>query len=191
MIAVLIEGLVLVCGGSRSGKSRWAEHLAASSGRSVLYLATAGRRPDDPSWCERLERHRQRRPAGWGCLEVEGQLSGALRTLQQPGHPQRDHLLLIDALGTWLAHHLDADTAQWLQLQQELLAALAAHRAPVVLVCEEVGLGVVPPTAIGCRFRDRLGELSQRLMAQSQGSWLVLAGRALNLHELAVAVPEA
>lgn len=188
---VAVEGLVLVCGGSRSGKSRWAEHLAASSGRPVLYLATAAQRADDPSWCERLERHRQRRPSGWGCLEVEGRLSDVLTELQRSSHPQADHLLLIDALGTWLAHHLDADTPQWLQLQQELLAALARHRAPVVLVCEEVGLGVVPPTAIGNRFRDRLGELSQRLMRQSQDSWIVVAGRALNLHALAVAVPEA
>lgn len=187
---VVVEGLVLVCGGSRSGKSRWAEHLAAGSGRPVLYLATASQRPEDPSWCERLERHRQRRPTGWVSLEVEGRLSEALLDLQQPHHPQAGHLLLIDALGTWLAHHLNADAAQWLELQQELLAALARHPAPVLLVCEEVGMGVVPPTAIGNRFRDRLGELTQRLMAQSQDSWLVLAGRALNLHALGVAVPE-
>ncbi|MFM8260087.1 MAG: bifunctional adenosylcobinamide kinase/adenosylcobinamide-phosphate guanylyltransferase [Vulcanococcus sp.] len=185
-----VEGLVLVCGGSRSGKSRWAEHLAASSGKPVLYVATAALRPEDPSWCERLDRHRQRRPSSWGCLEVEGGLSEALQELQRPGHPQGDHLLLIDALGTWLAHHLDADPARWQHLQQELLAALASHRAPILLVCEEVGLGVVPPTAIGNRFRDRLGELNQRLMTQSQDSWLVVAGRALNLHALAVPVPE-
>lgn len=182
---------MLVCGGSRSGKSRWAEHLASGSGRPVLYLATAAQRPEDPNWCARLDRHRRRRPSSWSCLEVEGLLSEALRALQQPAHPQAEHLLLIDALGTWLAHHLDADAAAWQQLQHELLTALADHRAPVLLVCEEVGLGVVPPTAIGNRFRDRLGELSQRLMAQSQDSWLVLAGRALNLHSLAIPVPEA
>jgi adenosylcobinamide kinase / adenosylcobinamide-phosphate guanylyltransferase len=187
---VAVEGLVLICGGSRSGKSRWAEHLAASSGRPVLYLATAAERPDDAAWCERLDRHRRRRPTHWGCLEVGSQLSETLRAMQQPDHGQDDPLLLIDSLGTWLAQHLEADGQRWQHLQQELLDALAVQQAPVLLVCEEVGLGVVPATPIGNRFRDRLGELSQRLMAQSQDSWLVLAGRALNLHSLSQVVPE-
>ena len=187
---VVADGLVLICGGSRSGKSRWAEHLAASSGRPVLYLATAAERPNDAAWCARLERHRQRRPEQWGCLEVGSRLAEAVATLQQADHPQAEHLLLIDSLGTWLAQHLEADAPRWQALQQELVAVVAAHRAPVLLVCEEVGLGVVPATAIGNLFRDRLGELSQRLMAVSGESWLVVAGRALPLHHLGQAVPE-
>jgi adenosylcobinamide kinase/adenosylcobinamide-phosphate guanylyltransferase len=156
----------------------------------VLYLATAATRPDDAAWCERLERHRRRRPAHWACQEVGAELSAALADLQQPGHPQGQHLLLIDSLGTWLAQHLEAEAAAWERSQQELLLALRGCVGPVLLVCEEVGLGVVPATAVGNRFRDRLGELSQRLMAQSQDSWLVVAGRALNLHRLGQPVPE-
>ena len=185
-----VEGLVLICGGSRSGKSGWAEHLASASGLPVLYLATAAERPQDSAWCERLERHRRRRPAHWACREVGAQLSAALAELQQPQHPQAGHLLLIDALGTWLAQHLEAEPGTWERIQQELLLALRQCSNPVLLVCEEVGLGVVPATAVGNRFRDRLGELSQRLMAQSQDSWLVVAGRALNLHRLGQRVPE-
>lgn len=183
------NGLVLVLGGSRSGKSRWAEALAESSGLPVHYLATAARRPEDPGWCERLERHRRRRPAHWGCLETGPDLSGCLRQLQDSADPRHGHLLLIDALGTWLAQHLEDDAAGWRQRQQALLAALRHHRAPVLLVCEEVGLGVVPATAVGGLFRDRMGELQQALMAQASGSWLVIAGRALDLHAIGHPVP--
>jgi len=183
-------GLTLVLGGSRSGKSRWAEALAERSGQPVLYLATAAQRPDDPAWCARLARHRQRRPADWACLETGPDLAGALERLQDPHDPHADHLLLIDALGTWLAQHLDADASSWNARQQDLLAALRRHRTPVLLVCEEVGLGVVPSTAVGGLFRDRMGALQQALMAQAAGSWLVVAGRAIDLQALGQPVPQ-
>ena len=184
-----LSGLTLILGGSRSGKSRWAETLAERSGQPVLYLATAAHRPDDPAWCERLARHRDRRPSHWECLETGPDLAGTLIQLQEPADPRHAHLLLIDALGTWLAQHLDDDRDVWLARQNALLSALASHRAPVLLVCEEVGLGVVPATAVGGLFRDRMGELQQALMAQAQGSWLVIAGRALDLHALGHVVP--
>ena len=184
------DGLVLVCGGSRSGKSRWAEHLASVSGRPVLYLATAAPRAQDPAWQERLERHRRRRPASWACLETGADLISALAQLNGPDHPLAGHLLLIDALGTWLAQHLEADERHWAATTTALLMQLAVQRSPVLLVCEEVGLGLVAPTAIGNLFRDRMGELQQRLMAQASGSWLVVAGRALDLHALGQPVPE-
>ncbi|MFM7312630.1 MAG: bifunctional adenosylcobinamide kinase/adenosylcobinamide-phosphate guanylyltransferase [Cyanobium sp.] len=184
------SGLTLVLGGSRSGKSRWAETLADRSGRPVLYLATAAQRPDDATWCERLERHRRRRPPHWSCRETGPDLSGALLRLQDPADSHHGHLLLIDALGTWLAQHLGDATAVWEARRQALLAALATHSAPVLLVCEEVGLGVVPSTPVGGLFRDRMGELQQALMARASGSWLVVAGRALDLHRIGEPVPE-
>lgn len=184
-----VEGLVLVCGGSRSGKSRWAEHLASSSGLPVAYLATAAGRPQDPLWQERLQRHRDRRPGHWGCLETGADLTGSLAAINSPDHPFCGHLLLIDALGTWLAQHLEADHLSWTATTTALLSQLRSQRSPVLLVCEEVGLGLVAPTAIGNLFRDRMGELQQRLMSQASGSWLVVAGRALNLHALAQPVP--
>lgn len=183
------EGLVLVCGGSRSGKSRWAEHLASTSGWPVLYLATAPARPHDQHWQARLEQHRRRRPTSWSCLETGAALTPALADLNRPQHPLAGHLLLIDALGSWLAQHLEADAADWERLATALLRQLEHQRVPVLLVCEEVGLGLVAPTAIGNLFRDRMGELQQRLMAQASGSWLVVAGRALDLHSLGQVVP--
>jgi len=183
------QGLVLVVGGSRSGKSRWAETLAERSGLPVLYVATAADRPGDAAWIERVQQHRQRRPSHWSCLETGADLATALQGLQDLQNPQHGHLVLIDALGTWLAQHLDDDANTWHERCQELLAVLNAHSTPVVLVCEEVGLGVVPPTPIGGLFRDRMGALQQALMAQATASWLVIAGRALDLHACSHPVP--
>jgi adenosylcobinamide kinase/adenosylcobinamide-phosphate guanylyltransferase len=193
--AVPLRGLVLISGPSRSGKSRWAEHLAQSSGRSVIYVATGPLRPSDASWQERLRLHRQRRPASWRCREVGGALVDHLIELRQ-APPSSDALeqrplLLIDSLGTWLSHHLERDPEAWAALQHQLLEQLRGLHQPVLLVCEEVGWGVVPPTAIGGLFRDRLGALQQKLMAQSQAAWLVVQGRALDLHALGTPVPEA
>ncbi len=227
------EGLILVSGPGRSGKSRWAEHLAERSGLPVTYLATGADRPGDDSWQQRVLLHRQRRPSHWTTLEVGGDLEVALehwrsgdpmssrlghgqgvwaspiptpgvarpedqvavpsvrRAVAVPGPAHPAHLLLIDSLGTWLAHHLDLEESAWLQRQERLLTALAQQRSPVVLVCEEVGWGVVPPTAIGGLFRDRSGSLQQRLMVQAAAAWLVVQGRALNLMALGEPVPPA
>lgn len=177
-------GLTLVSGPSRSGKSRWAEHLVAGRGKPVLYVATGALAADDPAWQRRLQLHRQRRPGHWATWEVQGQLEEAL------GRAPADHQLLIDSLGTWLAHHLDLDAESWEQRQLGLLEALRTCAAPQVLVTEETGWGVVPATAVGGRFRDRLGALQQRLQPLAQASWLVIQGRALDLHALSQPVPE-
>jgi len=182
-MAVADPSLTLVSGPSRSGKSRWAEHLAAASGLPVLYLATGPRRDGDQAWQQRLELHRQRRPASWSTWEVAGRLSEALHQVE-PGQ-----LLLIDSLGTWLAHHLALGGADWDRCQAQLLEALACCRSAQLIVCEEAGWGVVPATAIGGLFRDRLGQLQQLLHRSCRASWLVLHGRALDLLAVSQAVP--
>jgi adenosylcobinamide kinase/adenosylcobinamide-phosphate guanylyltransferase len=174
---------VLVSGAARSGKSAWAEQLAQTSGLSVIYLATGPSLPDDPSWQERLMRHRQRRPTTWRSEEVGACLPEALLR-----GTSGDDLLLVDSLGTWLAHHLDLDAVAWQGQIQLFLRALGLCPAAVVLVAEEVGWGVVPPTSVGGLFRDRLGELLECIEPLCSGSWLVIRGRALDLQALAVSI---
>lgn len=176
--------IVLVSGAVRSGKSAWAEHLASTSGCQVVYLATGPRRQDDDSWQLRLQRHRSRRPGHWLTEETGAALPEALCR-----HSLPDQLLLVDSLGTWLVHHLELDPLAWQEEQQRLLTALQDCEAAVVLVAEEVGWGLVPPTAIGGLFRDRLGELLEALEPLCSQSWLVIRGRALELSRLGVCVP--
>ncbi len=180
-------GLTLVLGGSRSGKSRWAEALAAACRQPVLYVATAADRPGDTTWQQRLQQHRLRRPAHWDCLETGPSL--VERLMELADRAEAPPVLLIDSLGTWLAQHLDDAEPPWLERQQQFVDSLAAQRGPVLLVVEEVGLGVVPPTAVGCLFRDRMGACQQLLMQQAVASWWVVAGRAVDLHAVGHLVP--
>jgi adenosylcobinamide kinase/adenosylcobinamide-phosphate guanylyltransferase len=177
------DGLTLICGPSGGGKSRWAEHLASLSGQSVTYLATGPLLPDDLDWQQRLQRHRRRRPVSWECREVQGELAAALFSLE------RGQLALIDSLGTWVAAWLPAAADDWSPLCDQLVDAIQRCPASLLLVCEEVGWGVVPSSAQGCLFRQRQADLVQRLMPLAAQAWLVFAGRALDLQRLAVPVP--
>lgn len=173
---------VLVTGGVRSGKSRHAESLLAGRA-AVTYVApgpTAAEDPD-PDWAVRLAAHRGRRPSGWTTLESRD-LAAAL-TLTGP--------VMVDCLGTWLTAVLDRADA-WDRPSQEVQAlvaarldpavdALAASEGPVVLVTNEVGLGVVPAHRSGRLFRDLLGTVNQSLGAACDEVHLVVAGRVLVL----------
>ena len=177
------HSITLVTGPARSGKSRWAEHLAGVSGLSVTYVATGGSGVDDPLWLARLALHRQRRPSTWGFQEVGFELADSLNVFGAHS------LVLVDSLGSWVAHGLELDGVAWQQQCHRLLTAMGNCQGSVIVVSEQAGWGVVPPTAIGGLFRDRLGELEQQVMAIATTGWLVVAGRAIDLLSNSVAIP--
>jgi adenosylcobinamide kinase / adenosylcobinamide-phosphate guanylyltransferase len=157
--------IALVLGGARSGKSGFAERLAATLPAPVTYVAT-GTAWDD-GMAERIARHRERRPAAWRTEEVGAALVDALDRL--PGS------VLVDSLGTWVAA---CDMAPDVEA---LLAALRRRSDDTVLVGEEVGLGVHPPTELGVRFRDAVGEVNAAVAEVADDVRLVVAGRGLRL----------
>ncbi|MCW2819732.1 MAG: cobU [Marmoricola sp.] len=173
---------VLVTGGVRSGKSRHAEELLADAG-AVTYVAP-GPTPEedpDPDWAVRVATHRARRPASWTTLETRDLADALVR----PGP------VLVDCLGTWLTGALDAEQV-WEEpadavhalVRSRLEAAVAALEqatGPVVLVTNEVGLGVVPAHRSGRLFRDLLGTVNQELGRACDEVHLVVAGRVLRL----------
>ncbi len=177
---------ILVTGGVRSGKSTHAEQLVGdlADGGAATYVA-AGPSPDveaDPDWSARVAAHRDRRPAAWTTVETQD-LAPVLRDADAP--------VLIDCLGTWLTAVIDAadawdqdsDTVHALVLSHvdELTAALSVATVDVVLVTNEVGLGVVPEHRSGRLFRDLLGTVNQRVAAACDEVHLVVAGRVLRL----------
>ena len=173
----------LVTGPASSGKSLFAEHLAKAAFRPVTYLATGPDRPDDLDWQRRVQRHRQRRPDSWQCCEVGLELPAAL------GLCSRGSIALVDSLGTWVAAGLALDGTDWTACCQELLASIGSADAALILVAEEAAWGVVPSTAIGGLFRQRLGQLLQDLMPCCDAAWLVVHGRAIDLLAISQAVP--
>ena len=179
---------VLVLGGARSGKSVAAERMLGNRDQ-VDYVACGLREDDaDPSWAERIERHRERRPATWTTLEtldLDAVLAGPDRSPARQAIP-----VLVDCLSTWLAGVMD-ECGLWAGCpgaDKELAArvdgmldAWRSTRRVVVGVSNEVGSGVVPGTASGMRFRDELGRLNALVAAECEQVWLCTAGIARRL----------
>lgn len=160
-------GVTLVLGGTRSGKSAFAERLVGRHRGPFVYLAT-GTATDD-EMAARIAAHRERRGELYATMEIGTELVRGLT--EAPPRPT-----LVDSLGTWLAAHDDfaVDVGG-------LAAALAARSAPTVVVSDEVGLGIHPSTEVGRRFRDALGLVNQVVAATADDVWLVVAGRGLRL----------
>lgn len=167
---------VLVTGGVRSGKSRHAEGLLA--GEPAVRFVAPGPVLDDADWQARVAAHRARRPAHWTTVET-ADLPTALAT---------DEAVLVDCLGTWLTRLVD-DAGLWeapVDEISDLVEEAVARTVPVlgttvVLVSNEVGMGVVPEHRSGRVFRDLLGTVNQRFAAACDEVHLVVSGRVLRL----------
>ncbi|MDT0444103.1 bifunctional adenosylcobinamide kinase/adenosylcobinamide-phosphate guanylyltransferase [Streptomyces johnsoniae] len=174
----------LVLGGARSGKSAEAERRLAAF-PEVMYVATGGRRGDDPEWTARVTAHRERRPPGWTTVETCDLVPLLARAEGPP--------LLIDCLALWLTDAMDAagawETERWADggarelaaRTAALVAAVRGTQRTVVLVSNETGSGIVPATASGRLFRDELGRLNAAVAAECEHVLLTVAGTALPL----------
>lgn len=177
----------LVFGGSRSGKSAYAERLAAESGKEVVYIATA--RAGDGEMATRIAHHRQQRPAEWRTIEEPLALAGAI---EQWSAPQR--LILVDCLTLWLSNLMFSDGTDHPDVGDIALPPLFhAERArllqtlsrenigDIILVSNEVGMGIVPYGAISRSFADEAGRLNQAVAAACDRAVFVAAGLPLYL----------
>lgn len=166
--------IVFVTGGARSGKSGYAEGLAAQTGQPVTYLATA--QAFDDEMRDRITRHRAERPAAWQTVEEPVNVAQALAQARTP-------TLLLDCLSVWVNNLMfhDWTDAQILAAADELLAAAQAHAGTVIFVTNEVGFGIVPDNALARRYRDVLGWVNQRAAAASGEAYLLVSGLALRV----------
>jgi adenosylcobinamide kinase/adenosylcobinamide-phosphate guanylyltransferase len=164
--------LTLVIGGARSGKSAFAERLVFATTRPRRYIATA------EAWDEemraRIAQHQQDRGADWVTVEAPLDLPAAL------GLAREDEVVLIDCATLWLTNHLLADHDLATETE-DLITAFAACAAPIVIVSNETGWGIVPDNALVRRFRDAQGRLNQRLAAEASLVVTVIAGLPLAL----------
>lgn len=166
-------GVVLVLGGARSGKSAYAERLAAESGLGPTYLATA--EPRDAEMAARIAAHRARRGPAWRTVEEPEALEAALAR-----EAAADRAVVVDCLTLWLSKLTEAG-ADVAARTEGLAAALAGLPGLVVLVSNEIGLGLVPETALGRQFRDAQGRLNQAVAAAADRVVFVAAGLPLFL----------
>lgn len=174
--------VVLVLGGVRSGKSRYAQDLAAR-GKRVAVIATAKAYDDDMR--QRIERHRAERPADWTTFEAPVALED---TLLECGN--RFDTILIDCLTVWTANVMQAETSdedRVLARAKRLADVLGSISASVILVSNEVGSGIHPETEVGRTYRDLLGFINQRIAAAADEVILLVAGCPVIVKQPAVA----
>jgi len=171
--------MILILGGARSGKSRYATQLAGelAGDRGVVYLATA--EAGDEEMAQRILRHQRDRPAGWRTVEVPRDVVSAVEELEAEAAA-----IILDCITLWISNLLLAEGEKAAAGREEAilgevqaLARVAREaEAHVLLVSNEVGLGVVPPTRLGCIFRDLAGQANQLLTQAADEVYMMWAG---------------
>ena len=164
--------VMLVTGGARSGKSVRAEALARSFPQPPIYIATA--EALDAEMVARIAKHRARRGTGWIEREVPLDLVAALVATDGGG------ARLVDCLTLWLSNLMHAER-NWEHAVSELAAALPRLKSPVILVTNEVGLGIVPDNPLARSFRDAAGIMNQTIAGAADEVEFVVAGLPMKL----------
>ena len=164
---------LLVLGGARSGKSRYAQSLAENSGKAPVLIATAW--AGDAEMAARIAKHRADRGTLWRVVEEEIDMAGVLRR-----EAASDKIVVIDCLTLWLSNLVlgSHDVESHCETLAQTVARLAG---PAAFVSNEVGFGIVPDNALGRAFRDAQGQLNQRLASVCDAVVLVAAGLPLQL----------
>jgi len=194
----VVPRLILILGGARSGKSAFAERLAAGSERSVAFIATATAGDDEMR--SRIARHRASRPKGWYTLEESLDLASAVRRAGELAD-----VLLLDCVTLWLGNVLLQESVQHEKDDEvefhtagrlfnervlkecEALLAVVKSLSPdktLIVVTNEVGLGIVPAYPLGRLYRDTLGYINQRLAQAADRVYLMMAGMAVDIKRL-------
>ena len=162
--------LILVLGGAKSGKSSWALQYAEAHYQSYLFLATA--RSLDDEMDERIRLHKSSRGPNWQLVEEQIEISEALRT--RCGDVET---ILIDCLTVWLSNVMFEKGVESIDAYREgLLTALSARERNIIVVSNELGMGIVPENPIGRKFRDLSGQLNQNIAALADKVVFLTAG---------------
>lgn len=168
--------VIFITGGARSGKSRLAEELAARRGTPLGYLATgyAG----DGEMAERIARHRARRGDSWTTIEEPLALADALSA-----HDGRFAAILVDCVTLWLSNLLFSldDAARVLDEVDKLTRTFSSLRTPLIIVSNEVGMGIVPENRLARQFRDLAGAANEWIAAAADEVYVTFSGLPLRL----------
>ena len=171
-----MAGTIFITGGARSGKSRLAEELAQAYGAPLGYVATG--MAGDAEMAERIDRHRARRGPAWRTIEEPLDLAGAVRENQGSCS-----VLLVDCVTLWLTNLLlkFGDGAPVLREVERLTQMLPGLEKPLILVSNEVGMGIVPENGLARTFRDLAGEANELLARAADEVYVTFSGLPLKL----------
>lgn len=171
-----MAGTIFVTGGARSGKSRLAEELAQGYGAPLGYIATG--MAGDAEMAQRIARHRARRGPAWRTIEEPSDLAGAIKA-----NEGSCTALLVDCVTLWLTNLLlsHGDAGRALEEVEALIRILPSLKAPLILVSNEVGMGIVPENGLARAFRDLAGEANEMLAKAADEVYVMFSGLPLKL----------
>ena len=176
------KGLISITGPTKSGKSQLAEFLVKEE-KSVTYIATSKPRLNDPAWQKRIDLHRMRRPDSWKLIENPKDICKEIKSIKET------ESILIDSIGGLVEHYLIEDEDKWEIFQNKLLNCFSELNLCIVVVSEEVGWGIVPPTPIGHLFRERLTNLISLISRHSKKRLIAVNGIAIDLDKVGELIP--
>jgi len=171
--------IVFITGGTKSGKSEFAEYLAKEV-KNLSYVALSKNNPDDKQWQEKINLHRKRRPIDWILIET----TDLLNTLSKEEGP-----LLIDSIGGFVMESIERDYQEWIKKMNLLISILKKRRSSTFIVGEQVGWSLVSEYKIGNTYIERIGELQKRITRISKDNWLAINGRAIKIDEISLEIP--
>ena len=174
-----LSKIIFITGGTKSGKSEFAEYLGRKIGK-ITYIALSESRDDDYNWQKKILQHRKRRPKEWKLIETNN-LINALKTLKGP--------ILIDSIGGFIMESINKNDDEWDKKIYLLLDLLQVRENTTLIVGEQVGWSLVSEYEIGNKYIERLGNLQKKITKISQENWLTLNGRALRLDNISFEIP--
>ncbi len=174
-----ISPIVFITGGTKSGKSEFAEHLAREV-KNLSYVALSKNNSDDKDWQEKIDIHRKRRPKDWILIETIDLLN-ILRKEEGP--------LLIDSIGGFVMESIEREHKEWVTKMQSLIRLLKKRRNITIIVGEQVGWSLVSEYKIGNKYIERIGEVQKRITKISKDNWLAINGRAIKIDEISLEIP--
>ena len=171
--------IVFITGGTKSGKSEFAEHLAKEV-KELSYVALSENNLDDKEWQDKINSHRKRRPKNWKLIETTDLLS----TLSNEDGP-----LLIDSIGGFVMESIGKENNEWTKKMHSLISILKKRNSITIIVGEQVGWSLVSEYKIGNKYIERIGDLQKKITKISRDNWLALNGRAIKIDEISLEIP--
>ena len=174
-----LSHIVFITGGTKSGKSEFAEHLAKKV-KNISYVALSKNNNKDKEWQKKIILHQIRRPKNWKLIET----TDLINTLCKEDSP-----LLIDSIGGFVMENIDREQKDWLIKMDSLINLLKTRKSITFIVGEQVGWSLVSEYKIGNTYIERIGELQKRITKISQDNWLAINGRAIKIDEISLEIP--
>jgi adenosylcobinamide kinase/adenosylcobinamide-phosphate guanylyltransferase len=174
-----LSNIIFITGGTKSGKSQFAEHLAKEV-KELSYVALSKKDHSDKEWQEKINLHQKRRPKDWILIET----TDLLNTLIKEGGA-----LLIDSIGGFVMESIEREHKEWIKKMDSLIDLLKKRESITFIVGEQVGWSLVSEYKIGNTYIERIGELQKRITKISKDNWLAINGRAIKIDEISLEIP--